>query len=208
MGGWRSSPRMAPIVVRPPRAVDPLYAWFFSKLLTSDQLGPSTLKSAAIYLMLHGDSTNGKRFTGEDEHGQHVMAIDVDSVADVSGAVVFAGACWGALCGERLAKDPGPAIPRALGNSLAMHFLLGGARAFVGCTGVHYSPDPGEDAAGAPMHQAFWRAMGGGTVPPAVALHLAKQEYARRLANTRRPVALRAVESKICAQFTCLGLGW
>jgi beta-lactamase superfamily II metal-dependent hydrolase len=176
--------------------------------MTSDQIAPAALRSANLYLMLHGESNNGRSFLGEDNDGERFRAVDIDAIKDVAGAVVFAGCCWGALCGERLARDAGPIVPRALGNSLAMQFLVAGAKAFIGCTGVHYSPDPDEPAAGGPMHEAFWKALNGGVTAPAQALFNAKREYFRRLQIPRRPVGLQAVESKILAQFTCLGLGW
>jgi beta-lactamase superfamily II metal-dependent hydrolase len=174
---------------------------------TFDSLQPAQLKTSKIYLMLHGESSTGKWFLGESNAGDFPKAIDASAVTDVAGAVVFAGCCWGALCGERLAIDPGPPVARALGNSLAMQFLLAGANAFVGSTGVHYSPGPGEKNAGQPMHEAFWAALAAGN-RPAEALFQAKKKYFQRFGTARMPVALAAIERKIFGEFTCLGLGW
>ena len=83
-----------------------------------------------------------------------------------------------------------------------------GARAFVGCTGAHYSPvEQPYRYFGGPMHEAFWRRIHAG-VPPAKALFDAKTEYFRDIPHGQRGMLSRAIEYKIWRQYTCLGLGW
>jgi hypothetical protein len=92
---------------------------------------------------------------------------------------------------------------------MALSFLNRGARAFIGCTGTHYSPE-GDDTTyyGAPLHLGFWQRYFAGSAP-AQALFDAKTEYLRGIPHrkTRDPVDT-AREMKILRQFTCLGLGW
>ena len=91
---------------------------------------------------------------------------------------------------------------------MALSYLHAGARAFVGCTGTHYSPTvPPYNYFGGPMHTAFFRRLLAGS-GPAQALFDAKVEYASGLPHGQNSSVGRAIEFKIWKQFTCLGLGW
>ena len=57
------------------------------------------------------------------------------------------------------------------------------------------------------MHEAFWRALSGGSAP-AEALLAAKAEYVRDFPHGMRSEAQHAIEYKTLHQYTCLGLGW
>ena len=93
-------------------------------------------------------------------------------------------------------------------ESIALAFLTRGARAFIGCTGSHYSPTVKPYGYfGGPMHEAFWRQTYAGKAP-AEALFNAKIEYLKGLPHGQTSVPLRAIEFKILRQYTCLGLGW
>ena len=91
---------------------------------------------------------------------------------------------------------------------MALSCLGAGARAFVGCTGVHYSPDESGGFFGAPMHRAFWSEHLSGKLPPAKALFEARRDYLSDMPHGRRTPHELAIERKIYKQFTCLGLGW
>jgi hypothetical protein len=168
----------------------------------------SAVNRSGVYIMLHGAADDGTAFWGEDS-GQMTTAMTLSNVSDVKDAVVFAGCCWGALIVEETARSNPPSVtPRHVGNSLAMRFLGGGARCFIGCTGTHYSPMgnvPGWY--GGPMHTAFWTHVAAGK-PPARALFDAKVDYVAGMPHGRTLATERAVEFKILRQFTCLGLGW
>jgi hypothetical protein len=101
--------------------------------------------------------------------------------------------------------------PRLAENSIALRWLQAGATAFVGCTGIHYSPlEAPYNYFGGPLHQAFWSAIGKGHAP-AAALFEAKKAYLLDLPhNGDVDLGLegQAVEHKILHQFNCLGLGW
>jgi hypothetical protein len=89
-----------------------------------------------------------------------------------------------------------------------LRFLAGGARAFVGCTGAHYSPrEEPFGYFGGPFHQAFWRRIARGE-PPASALFETKRDYLEGIPHRRQDPLAVAIERKIWHQFTCLGLGW
>jgi beta-lactamase superfamily II metal-dependent hydrolase len=182
-----------------------------------DTIAPEYFAADAIYIMLHGRATNARVFLGETEAEEPFDAFDRRNVRPCPGAVVFSGCCWGALIVETTAwtHDPRDGFaPRSPEASLALGFLNAGANAFVGCTGVHYSPrlDPYNYASG-PLHKAFWQHLTGG-LQPAPALLEAKRTYRKGMPYPN-PIpgedpgaAAVAVEKKLLAQFTCLGLGW
>ena len=100
------------------------------------------LETDSVYFMLHGDYVDGTRFWGEG-FDNNVEAVNLSNVSDGNGRVVFAGCCWGALFTDTPASSVvrnRPFGQRTADSSLALSFLKKGARAFVGCTGAHYSP--------------------------------------------------------------------
>jgi beta-lactamase superfamily II metal-dependent hydrolase len=177
---------------------------------------PATMTTSDVhYFMLHGDWRDGRGFWGElqDQSG-YTDAFFVGNVPSSFGGVAFAGCCWGALTVSQKAKDAGaaPIAPRVAERSIALTYLQAGAKAFVGCTGAHYSgPDEDPEVNYAfRMHSSFWTALSSGGAPPAMALHLARQEYSQFIAERSEdmePIDL-ARRLKNRAQFTCLGLGW
>lgn len=171
---------------------------------------PAKLDGDRLYLMLHGDYGDGSRFWGEEPNG-YVEAVNLSNVPDSTRAVIFSGCCWGALTVDRPAGRLSPGQPvtmKRTDTSLALAFLKNGARAFVGCTGAHYSPDqPPYGYYGGPMHDAFWKRIREGAVP-AQALFDAKQEYFRGMPHGQTKPSSAAIEFKIWRQYTCLGLGW
>jgi beta-lactamase superfamily II metal-dependent hydrolase len=166
----------------------------------------------SVYYMLHGVDHDATRFWGERAGGSMYEAIDINNIpASASGSVVFSGCCWGALIVLPPAsrKTSGVALrSRTAEQSIALAYLKGGALAFVGCTGTHYSPSKEPyDYFGKPMHDAFWSGMKEGK-PPAQALFDAKVIFARKMPHGLKRSLSQAIEMKILRQFTCLGLGW
>lgn len=163
-----------------------------------------------IYFMLHGHHQQGEAFTGEDGNGGYPVAISVEEIPAQLGAVVFAGCCYGALLTDApamYAKANKFPKERDMDESMALSLLSAGAQAFVGCTGIHYSPSI-PNSMGEPMHRGFWTNLKAGQ-PPAVALFHAKLDYLKQVPHTGRDDATDiALEFKIFTQFTCLGLGW
>jgi hypothetical protein len=92
-------------------------------------------------------------------------------------------------------------------RSMALLVLKAGARAFVGATGVHYSPGAAGDFFGGPLHKEFWKEIAAGRAP-AEALFNARSAYLMALPHGRTSLFDLAVERKIYKEFTCLGLGW
>jgi hypothetical protein len=147
---------------------------------------------------------------GEDANRRYLDAVDLTNVPAQAGYVVFAGCCWGALTTALPAyyMQPGaPPSPLPVASSLALSFLNAGATAFVGCTGVHYSPRPPGDYFGGPLHKSFFEALDAGR-SPAQALLEAKRSYVLAMPHGRTDPVDEAIEFKIVNQFTCLGLGW
>lgn len=181
-----------------------------SEEITSAHLTDEALEADVVYLMLHGSDEDGTRFWGEDANGD-LEAINIENIPPKFSGVVFTGCCYGALCVDRPAVAVGAGhrpVPRAPRASMALSFLRAGARAFIGCTGTHYSPlDPPFSYYGAPLHKAFWRSLHEGAAP-AEALLLAKKEYLLGIPHGRGGAEDEAIERKILWQFVCLGLGW
>jgi beta-lactamase superfamily II metal-dependent hydrolase len=179
---------------------------------TAPDLPPFGLAGDMLYLMLHGMSSDTSFFAGEDDDGGYPVALTVDDVPSPCPPVVFTGCCYGALIVDSRARDAEPGeriddIP--VTDSVALTCLARGANAFVGCTGVHYSPtlEP-LTYFGEPMHRYFMQEYLNGK-PPAAALWAAKVAYASGIPHRQgaRPEEM-AYEHKILRQFTCLGLGW
>lgn len=164
-----------------------------------------------LYLMLHGSDADGSALWGEGENrGMLIETFNCQCLPNRGGGVVFTGACWGALIVTRRACAQNPEFPpqsKAVDQSIALSALKAGFKAFIGCTGSHYSPlDANPDRAGGPLHRFFWEALVQGE-PPARALFKAKRRYAQGIPY-RDDAAEEAVDQKILRQFTCLGLGW
>jgi beta-lactamase superfamily II metal-dependent hydrolase len=180
---------------------------------------PTTYKDAYdlnaqhIYFMLHGDALDSMEYRGETKARHTVRAFHINNVPDAPGATVFAGCCWGALTAATPATFAPPNQPigvKGRDTSIALRFLAKGSRAFVGCTGAHYSPKNVKEfnSAGGAMHTLFWRYC---FVPnisgPAEALRRSKIDYLQGMPYLAEASSL-AIDSKILHQFTCLGLGW
>jgi beta-lactamase superfamily II metal-dependent hydrolase len=184
----------------------------FTSLPTAPNLPPFRLAGDVLYLMLHGTASDTATFTGEDPDGGYPVALSAAEVPEPCPPIVFAGCCYGALVVDVRARDaePGGRVrSKRVDDSIALSCLARGANAFVGCTGVHYSPtQPPLVYFGEPMHRAFVGHVIAGR-PPAQALWAAKVDYAAGIPH--RPgarVEEIAYEHKILRQFTCLGLGW
>lgn len=164
-----------------------------------------------LYFMLHGHYAQGEAFTGEDGVGGYPIAISTAEIPATISGVAFAGCCYGALLTDSPAMYAKPGkFPkeRDLDESMALTLLGAGAHAFVGCTGIHYSPQEFPNSMGEPMHRYFWGNLLGGQAP-AVALFNAKLEYLKGVPHTGTDDATHvALELKIFSQFTCLGIGW
>jgi Metallo-beta-lactamase superfamily len=161
-----------------------------------------------LYFMLHGDYRDGTTFWGQNDDG-NMAAISVGSLPQSGLSVAFSGCCWGALSVSEPAflvgdKTPTPRMPE---RSIALSILKAGAKAFVGSTGVHYSPGEQGGFFGGPLHESFWDEIGRG-MAPAEALLNARNTYLVAIPHGRVALWNQAVERKIYKQFTCLGLGW
>jgi hypothetical protein len=186
------------------------------KILISETTSPGTIGlgqavGSHIYLMLHGSDFDSSQFWGETQDGDMFEALDTGNIPGNVRGVVLTGCCWGALTvAERASQIPPnrKPTPRPARSSIALSFLAAGAKAFVGCTGSHYSPvDPPYDYFGGPMHGSFWTGMGQGKAP-AAALFDARLDYLKAMPHGQTSSYGIAIERKILKQFTCLGLGW
>ena len=174
---------------------------------------PHVIDGDVVYLMLHGSDFDGTVYCGQlgkDGSPDKWPVVTMKNIPPVCGPVVFTGCCWGALITARPAKqtpDGSPMGSRTPDQSLALRILRSGATAFVGTTGTHYSPDPPGTYHGGAMHHAFFRnyTLGGS---PAEALFAAKRDFAANIPHGLTEPLLAALDVKIHAEYTCLGLGW
>jgi beta-lactamase superfamily II metal-dependent hydrolase len=174
-----------------------------------DQIGAGSAQRPFIYFMLHGLDQDGSRFWGDDPgRGTVVEAVNTASLPTGGLGVALAGCCWGALTVDQRAKDRSVLSPKTTEGSMALSVLMGGALAFVGCTGIHYSPDAAGGFFGGPMHLAFWQQLINNRRPPAEALFEARRDFLAAMPHGRRLPLELGIERKIYKQFTCLGLGW
>lgn len=182
-----------------------------SQLCKPSLVKPGTAKGT-VYYMLHGSDRDATKFWGEDESNSIYEAIELENIPETcQGSVVFTGCCWGALIAYPPAVrmvDPAQLRPRLVESSIPLKYLAGGANAFIGCTGSHYSPVIKPlNYYGGPLHARFWRNLGKG-MEPARALFHARTDYAGDIPHGRTDPFSVAIELKIFNQFTCLGLGW
>lgn len=173
-----------------------------------DALPAGATERPYLYFMLHGLDSDGSRFWG-DRPGGVLEAINTTSLPSKGLGVALAGCCWGALTVDQRARDrSGILSPKAPESSMALSTLLGGANAFVGCTGVHYSPGEEGGFFGGPMHLAFWQEVIQRKRPPAEALFEARRRFLAEMPHDRIIPLEIGIERKMYKQFTCLGLGW
>ena len=189
------------------KMVPGIQAMLASEPVTKADVQPDEIDASWIYQMLHGSAQDTSKFWGESSTGP-LEAIDIGCLPELGGGVVFAASCYGAL----LATEPANScsgVPTALkhGSSFALEFLAKGARAYIGCTGAHYSPAaPPYDWGSPDLHRRFWKRVVAGAAP-ADALFQAKIEYMANLPYFADP-DIYAIMLKPWGQFTCLGLGW
>jgi len=183
------------------------------KFLHSDA-SPAAVSATCQYFMLHGSDSDSTEFRGETPAGGLTLAYTVRRVPDRYAGLVFSGCCWGALTVSQKASAAGhsPIAPRAPERSIALSYLRAGANAFIGSTGAHYSGpdvDPDENFA-LPLHNAFWRELQATKFKPSLALHRARLDFAKYIAQRKGgwDAIDYARRLKNRAQFTCLGLGW
>jgi hypothetical protein len=147
----------------------------------------------------------------EREAAHMVTALECEHMPG-GGAIILSGGCWSAsavaISARRWSASDAPK-PRRVRTSVALAALSRGARAFVGSTGVNYSPlDPADRFYCEPMHREFWRHVVVGH-SPARALLFAKHRYASGMPHgLGNDYISLAIEHKTLHQYTCLGLGW
>jgi beta-lactamase superfamily II metal-dependent hydrolase len=201
---------MRPFAVAPFNAIAGQAPILVSEPANPETVGTGNATGAAVYFMLHGSDIDATRYWGENETGL-IDGVNLTNIPRALAGVVFTGCCYGALTVMTTAARSVPGQPigvRTPGSSIALSYLHGGARAYVGCTGTHYSPSSRPyNYFGGPMHTAFLTRLSAG-IPPARALFESKLEYLQHLPHGQSSATGQGIELKILKQFTCLGLGW
>ncbi|TKJ31039.1 MAG: hypothetical protein CEE40_03025 [Chloroflexi bacterium B3_Chlor] len=142
---------------------------FWSLPARREHVDPSLVDVRHGYFMLHGGSWDTSVWWGEED-----VYPEAFTVAEAeSQGVILSGSCYGTYTYNRTPVD-----------SITLAFLHSGARAFVGATGITYSPlwTPGPDPTGpmrydAVFHHAFLDALSRGE-PALAAFMQAKEQMA------------------------------
>ena len=142
---------------------------FWSLPARREHLDSSLVDVRHSYFMLHGGAWDTAVWWGEED-----VYPEAFTVAEAnSQGVILSGSCYGTYTYDRTPVD-----------SITLAFLRSGARAFVGATGITYSPlwTPGPDPTGpmrydAVFHQAFLDALSRGE-PALAAFMQAKEQMA------------------------------
>ncbi|MFC5598705.1 hypothetical protein [Deinococcus cellulosilyticus] len=191
------------------KLIDPNAQLEASGPIFHSQIPYDRFQAQRVYIMLHGTDFDGKLYLGEMTDGSQKKTVALMNIQGSAGQVVFTGCCWGSLLSGKKARVDSPIIDRTPDELIGLKFLMEGARAFVGCSGTHYSSDRADvfDFA-IPIHHYFWTYFQQGEVP-AVALFRAKQKYQQEFVEQFRFDPMRRnIYRKCMWQYSCLGLGW
>lgn len=157
---------------------------YWSEPMISDDFSSSDVDVENVYFILHGSKDDTSVWLGEDSWPNWPTAFKAN-LANSQG-VILSGACYGAYI-----------IDKAPANSICLRFLRSGAKAFVGCTGIHYSTLGTETTYNGPLfHRLFFEHLMTGKTP-SEAFFRTKRDYA--------PEADTAVEEKILHEFVFYG---
>jgi hypothetical protein len=155
---------------------------YWSLPMASDDFSVSDVDVEHVYFILHGSKDDTSIWWGEESSYPEAFRA---SLASSQGSILT-GCCYGAYV-----------IDKTPANSICLRFLRSGARAFVGCTGTHYSTPGTETTYNGPLfHRLFFEHLMAGKTP-SEAFFRAKRDYA--------PEADTAIEEKILHQFVFYG---
>ena len=151
--------------------------------MTSDDFHVDDVNVKLVYIMLHGDRVDTSAFWGENGYP---LPIGFKTNIASSKGIVFTGCCYGAYI-----------INKTPADSICLRFLRMGAKAYIGCTGKHYSTPGTETNYNGPLfHKLFFEHLMAGNTP-SKAFFNTKRDYA--------PDADTAVEEKILHEFVFYG---
>lgn len=157
---------------------------YWSEPMTSDDFSACEVDVEHVYFILHGSKDDTSVWSGENSWPNWPTAFTVNLAH--SQGIILSGCCYGAYI---IGKKPA--------NSICLRFLRSGAKAFVGCTGIHYSTvGTATTYAGPLFHRLFFEHLITGKTP-SEAFFRAKRDYA--------PEADTAVEQKILHEFVFYG---
>lgn len=155
---------------------------YWSLPMTRDDFSVSDVDVDHVYFILHGLDTDTSIWWGEEPTYPEAFKVNLAN----SQGVILSGSCYGAYI---IGKTPA--------NSICLRFLRSGAKAFVGCTGTHYSTPGTETTYNGPLfHRLFFEHLMSGRTP-SEAFFRAKRDYA--------PQADTDVEQKILHEFVFYG---
>jgi hypothetical protein len=151
---------------------------YWSAPYTPDDISVGDVDVEHVYFILHGSDADTSVWWGENA----IWPVAFKVSLAYSQGIILTGACYGAYI---IGKTPA--------DSICLRFLRSGAKAFIGCTGSHYStPTTETNYAGPLFHRLFFEHLMTGK-KPSQAFFRAKRDYS--------PEADMAVEQKILHEF-------
>lgn len=134
---------------------------YWSLPMTSDDFSVSDVDVEYVYFILHGSKSNTSIWWGDP-----TLPIAFETNLAACHGTLLTGCCYGAYIIDKTPAD-----------SICLRFLRSGIKAFVGCTGIHYSPNGDQtDYAGALFHKLFFEYLMAGNKPSRAFLK-AKRAY-------------------------------
>ena len=155
---------------------------YWSAPYTPDDISIGDVDVEHVYFILHGSDADTSVWWGENA----IWPVAFNVSLAYSQGIILTGACYGAYI---IGKTPA--------DSICLRFLRSGAKAFIGCTGAHYSTPFDETTYAGPLfHRLFFEHLMTGKTP-SQAFFSAKRDYS--------PEADTAVEQKILHEFVFFG---
>lgn len=155
---------------------------YWSAPYTPDDISIGDVDVEHVYFILHGSDADTSVWWGENSPWPVAFKVSLA----YSQGIILTGACYGAYI---IGKTPA--------DSISLRFLRSGAKAFIGCTGIHYSTPFKETTYNGPLfHRLFFEHLMAGN-KPSQAFFRAKRDYS--------PEADTAVEQKILHEFVFYG---
>lgn len=154
---------------------------YWSLPMTSDDFSIGDVDVEHVYFILHGSKSDTSIWWGDP-----TLPIAFETNLAVCHGILLAGCCYGAYIINKTPVD-----------SICLRFLRSGIKAFIGCTGIHYSTSFTQtDDYGPLFHKLFFEFLMAGNKPSKAFLKT-KRAYAE-LADSN-------IEDKILHEFVFYG---
>jgi hypothetical protein len=140
---------------------------YWSPDYNSDAFSVGDVNVENVYFVLHGDMNDTSVWKGPEVDPDEDLPIAFKVSQAYSQGTILTGVCYGAYINGKTPAD-----------SICLRFLRSGAKAFIGCTGSHWSSAYNETTNDGPLfHGIFFEYLMTG-MKPSLAFYNAKLDYA------------------------------